>query len=132
LSEQVTKLTEQDTQIAELKRHLEEWDHKFGDLAAELRRACEESGAIAEAGTSHSVEGRIARKMLPVGSVMAEGQVSRRKVKTATIVSIDVTDPGQGKDRDRSCKKKRKAAPNSSKVDAVKKRKVHPSNKVSK
>ncbi|XP_067006768.1 F-box only protein 28 isoform X2 [Anabrus simplex] len=42
------KLSEKDTQIAELKRHVEELDHKFGDLAAELSRAREEKGALAE------------------------------------------------------------------------------------
>jgi hypothetical protein len=131
LAEQATKLTDQDTQIAELKRHLEEWDHKFGDLTAELSRAREESGTIAEAGTSHEVEGRVARKILPVGSAETEGRVGRRMVRTATVVSVDVTDPGQGKDRDRNCKMKRKAESDACNVNVVKKMKVQSSNKMS-
>lgn len=123
LSEQATKLTEQDTQIAELKRHLEEWDHKFGDLTAELSRAREESGAIAEAGTSHDVESRVARNVLPVESDEAEGQVGRRKVRTPAVVGTEVTDPREGKDGDRSCKRKGTAALHTSKVETVKKRK---------
>lgn len=123
LGEQATKLAEQDTQIADLKRHLEEWDHKFGDLTAELSRAREESGAIAEAGTSHDVEERVVRNVLPVGSDEAEGQASRKKVRTVAVVGMDVTDPRQGKGGDeRSCKMKA-ATSDTSEVDTVKKRK---------
>jgi F-box protein 28 len=132
LAEQANKLTEQDTQIAELKRHLEEWDHKFADLTAELSRAREESGAITEAGTSHEVEGRVARNMLPVGSAEAEGRVSRRKLRTSTVISSDVTAPGQEEDRDRSAMMKRKAEPDNFKIDLAKKSKVQPSDEVAK
>jgi len=132
LAEQASKLTEQDTQIAELKRHLEEWDHKFADLTAELSRAREESGAITEAGTSHEVEGRVARNMLPVGSAEAEGRVNRRKLRTSTVISSDVTAPGQEEDRDRSATMKRKAEPDNCMVDLAKKSKVQPSDEVAK
>lgn len=131
LAEQATKLTDQDAHIAELKRHLEEWDHKFGDLTAELSRAREESGTIAEAGTSHDVEGRVARKILPVGSAETEGRVGRRMVRNATVASVDVTDPGQGKDRDRNCKVKRKSEPEACNINVIKQMKVQSSNKMS-
>jgi uncharacterized coiled-coil protein SlyX len=132
LAEQATKLTEQEAQIAELKRHLEEWDHKFADLTAELSRAREESGAITEAGTSHEVEGRVARNMLPVGSTEAEGRIGWRKVRTSTVVSSDVTAPGQEEDRDRNATMKRKAEPDNCKVDLTKKAKAQTSDEVSK
>ncbi|GFG32382.1 hypothetical protein Cfor_04362 [Coptotermes formosanus] len=132
LAEQATKLTEQEAQIAELKRHLEEWDHKFADLTAELSRAREESGAITEAGTSHEVEGRVARNMLPVGSTEAEGRIGWRKVRTSTVVSSDVTAPGQEEDRDRNATMKRKAEPDNCKVDLAKKAKAQTSDEVSK
>jgi DNA repair exonuclease SbcCD ATPase subunit len=131
LAEQVTKLTEHDAQFAELKRHLEELDHKFADLTAELSRAREESGAITEAGTSHEVEGRVARNMLPVGSTEAEGWVGRRKTRTSTVMSSDVTAPGQEEDRDRSSMMKRRAEPDNYKVDLAKKAKLQPSDAVS-
>jgi hypothetical protein len=131
LAEQATKLTNQDTHIAELKRHLEEWDHKFGDLTAELSRAREESGTIAEAGTSHDVEGRVARKILPVSPNETESRVGRRMARNATAVSVDVTDPGQGKDKDRNCKMKRKVEPDGHNSSAIKKMKVRSSNKMS-
>jgi hypothetical protein len=124
LTEQATKLTEQDTQIAELKRHLEEWDHKFGDLTVELSRAREESGAIAEAGTSHDVEGRVARNVLPLGSDEAEGQVSQKKRRTVKVVGIDVTDPRKRKGGERICKMKRTATSDVSRVDILRKRKL--------
>lgn len=130
LAEQATKLTDQDAHIAELKRHLEEWDHKFGDLTAELSRAREESGTIAEAGTSHDVEGRVTRKILPVGSE-TEGRVGRRMVRNATVVSVDVTDPRQGKDRDRNCKIKRKAESDAFNIDGIKMMKVQSSDEMS-
>jgi hypothetical protein len=133
LAEQASKLTEQEAQIAELKRHLEEWDHKFADLTAELSRAREESGAITEGGTSHEVEGRVARNILPVGgSAEAEGRISRRKLRTSTVISTDVTAPGQEEDRDRSATMKRKAEPDNCKVDLAKKSKVQPSDEVEK
>jgi len=132
LAEQASKLTEQDTQIAELKRHLEEWDHKFADLTAELSRAREESGAIAEAGTSHEVEGRVTRNILPVGSAEAEGRVSRRKLRTSTVISSDVTAAGQEEDSGRNATLKRKAEPDNCKVDLAKKPKVQPSDEVAK
>jgi uncharacterized coiled-coil protein SlyX len=132
LAEQASKLTEQDTHIAELKRHLEEWDHKFADLTAELSRAREESGAITEAGTSHEVEGRVARNMLPVGSAEVEGRVSRRKLRTSTVISSDVTASGQDEDRDKSATMKRKAEPDNCKVESAKKSKVQPSDEVAK
>ena len=84
-------MTEQDTQIAELKRHLEEWDHKFGDLSAELSRAREESGAISESGTSHDAEEIVATEHVHD----RDTRTSRRKViqerssckNKATVVS---------------------------------------------
>jgi hypothetical protein len=127
LAEQATKLTDQDAHIAELKRHLEEWDHKFGDLTAELSRAREESGTIAETGTSHDVEGRVARKVLPVGNIETEGRVGRRMARNAT----DATDPEQGQDKDRNCKLKRKAEPDAHSVSATKKMKVKSPKKMS-
>jgi hypothetical protein len=78
---------------------------------------------MTEAGTSHDVEDRVARNVLPVGSDEAEGQVGRKKVRTATVVGIDVTDPRQGKDGERSSKMKWTATSDTSKVDTVKKRK---------
>jgi hypothetical protein len=125
MAEQATKLTDQDTHIAEMKRHLEEWDHKFGDLTAELSRAREESGSIAEAGTSHDVEGRVARKILPAGPIETEGRAGRRMARN------DVTDPEQGKDKDRSCKMKRKVEPVAPNIRAIKKMKAKSSNKMS-
>lgn len=131
-AEQASKLTEQDTQIADLKRHLEELDHKFADLTAELSRAREESGAITEAGTSHEVEGRVTRNMLPVGSAEAEGWINRRKLRSSTVISSDVTAPGQEEDKDRNTTLKRKAEPDTCKVDLAKKSKVQTSDAVAK
>jgi hypothetical protein len=129
MAEQATKLTDQDTHIAEMKRHLEEWDHKFGDLTAELSRAREESGSIGEAGTSHDVEGRVARKIVPVGPIETEGRVGRRMARNATVVSVDVTDPEQGKDKDRNCK--RKLDPDVPNIKTIKTTKAKSSNKMS-
>ncbi|CAD6227803.1 GSCOCG00006261001-RA-CDS [Cotesia congregata] len=43
LHEQAKKLNEQELQIADLRRHFEEWEQKMGDLTAELSRARDES-----------------------------------------------------------------------------------------
>ncbi|XP_069677551.1 F-box only protein 28 [Periplaneta americana] len=142
LAEQANKLTEQDTQIAELKRHLEEWDHKFGDLTAELSRAREESGAIAE-GSGHDVDGRVPRKILPAERVHEiDNRVSRRKVtiresvagstskRTTTAVNIDTNEPKQGNKGDRSGKLKRRMVSPSAKVGTIKKRKGLSANRV--
>ena len=43
LQENLKKIQDQDMQLAEMKKHLEEWEQKIGDLTAELSRAREES-----------------------------------------------------------------------------------------
>ncbi|XP_017875943.1 F-box only protein 28 [Ceratina calcarata] len=43
LQEQAKKMHDQDTQLAEMRKHLEEWEQKMVDLTAELSRAREES-----------------------------------------------------------------------------------------
>ncbi|XP_012277668.1 F-box only protein 28 [Orussus abietinus] len=43
LQAQAEKIHEQDAQIADMRRHLEEWEQKIGDLTAELSRAREET-----------------------------------------------------------------------------------------
>lgn len=43
LHEQAKKLNDQELQIADLRRHFEEWEQKMGDLTAELSRARDES-----------------------------------------------------------------------------------------
>ncbi|KAJ4436061.1 hypothetical protein ANN_18688, partial [Periplaneta americana] len=128
--------------IAELKRHLEEWDHKFGDLTAELSRAREENGAIAE-GSGHDVDGRVPRKILPAERVHEiDNRVSRRKVtiresvagsiskRTTTAVNIDTNEPKQGNKGDRSGKLKRRMVSPSAKVGTIKKRKGLSANRV--
>lgn len=42
LQEQVAKIEQQETSIADLKKHVDEWDQKFSDLTAELIRARED------------------------------------------------------------------------------------------
>lgn len=43
LSSQATKIREQNVSLAELKKHMEEWDVKFIDLTAGLNRSREDS-----------------------------------------------------------------------------------------
>lgn len=43
LQKQAKKIHDQDTQMAEMRKHLEEWEQKMGDLTAELSRAREET-----------------------------------------------------------------------------------------
>lgn len=54
IREQSSKLKDQDTGIAELKRHVEEWDLKFADLVAELSRARDESSSTSTSAPSSS------------------------------------------------------------------------------
>lgn len=44
LQEQNAKIQEQDTSVADLKKHMDEWDQKFADLTGELNRAREDIG----------------------------------------------------------------------------------------
>lgn len=43
LQEHAKKIVDQDAQLAEMRKHLEEWEQKLGDLTAELSRAREET-----------------------------------------------------------------------------------------
>ena len=120
-------MTEQETQIAELKRHLEEWDHKFGDLSAKLSRERDESGTIAESGPSHDVEGIVAR--LPTEHVHErDTRTSRRKVIQERPAVAGISDL-QKNDNVRFVK--RQASGAGYKVE-VKKRKVALMNKIAK
>lgn len=44
LQEQNVKIQEQETSMADLKKHMDEWDQKFADLTGELTRAREDIG----------------------------------------------------------------------------------------
>lgn len=47
LQEQNMKIQEQESSVADLKKHMDEWDQKFSDLTGELNRAREDIGTKA-------------------------------------------------------------------------------------
>lgn len=91
LQEQAKKIQDQDVQLAEMKKHFEEWEQKLQDLTAELSRAREE---VQKPDTLDSCKRKISDISSPHDPLLIskELQVKKRKLIVDRKSSSDSQD----------------------------------------
>lgn len=81
IQEQNTKIQEQEATLADIKKHIDEWDQKYTDLTTELVRARDEILAATVASASNSQSPNTSSNSPQICSMPSPPKIFRTNIK---------------------------------------------------